>query len=46
MFHALRWHTVHKKCGPVFGGNSLDAEICGCSMLLESTKKWVDERVC
>ena len=32
---ALGWHTVLKKCELVPGVNSLFAEICGCSMLIE-----------
>ena len=36
---SLGWHTVHKKCEPVLGGHSLDAEIYGCSMLIEIMKK-------
>ena len=39
------WATIHKKCGPVSGMNSLDAEIAGCSMLIENWKKWVDKCV-
>ena len=39
--HARGWHTVHKKCELVPGGNSLDAEIWGCAMMIESMKKWV-----
>ena len=44
--HVFGWHTVHKKCGPVPGGNSLAAEIFGCSMLIESMKKWADTCAC
>ena len=33
---ALGWHTIHKKCGPVTGKSSLNAEISGCSMVIES----------
>ena len=28
--------TIRKTCEPVLGANSLDAEICGCSMLIAS----------
>ena len=43
---ALGWHTLQKKNGLMLGGNSLDAEISGRSMLIESLKKWVDTCVC
>ena len=39
-FHTIMgWATIYKKCGPVPGKNSIDAEIAGCSMLIESLKK-------
>ena len=28
------WHTVHKTCDLVTNGNSLDAEIWGCAVLV------------
>ena len=31
----LGWAPIHKKCGPVLGRNYLDAELCGCGMLME-----------
>ena len=31
----------YKKCGPVEGSNSLDAELGGCAMLIESLKIWL-----
>ena len=31
----------YKKCGPVEVSNSLDAELGGCAMLIESLKTWV-----
>ena len=31
----LGWALIHKKCGPVLGRNYLDAELCGCGMLME-----------
>ena len=40
--HALGWHTVHKKCELVVSGNSLDAEIWACEMMIESMKKWAN----
>ena len=33
-----------QKCGPVEGTNSLDAEVGGCAMLMESLNKWLLER--
>ena len=38
------WVPVHKKCAPVRGRNSLDAEM-GCGMLMENPGQWVD-KVC
>ena len=38
-------YTSYEKCGPVPGKNSLDAEIDGCSVLIESLKTWVEKRV-
>ena len=32
-----------KKCGPVEGSNSLDAEHGGCAMLIESLKIWMQK---
>ena len=43
---AVGWHTVHKKCEPVLGGNYLDAESSWCSLLIETMVKWVDKSVC
>ena len=34
---------IHKKCGLVMGRNSLDAELGGCGMLIESSSQWVDK---
>ena len=34
----LGWVTRYKKCGPVKGSNSLDAELGGYAMLTESVK--------
>ena len=39
------WTTIHQKCRPVPGKDSLDAEIGGCSMLIESLNQWVTQRV-
>ena len=42
-FHTIMgWATIYKKCGPVPGKNSIDAEIAACSMLIESLKKRLD----
>ena len=41
----LGWYTLHKRCERVLDGNSLEAEISGCWMLIESMKKWVDKCV-
>ena len=38
----LGWVTRYKKCGPVVGSNSLDAEL-GCAMLTESLKIWLQK---
>ena len=35
------WVTIYKKCGPVPGTNSLDAELGGCAMLIESLDMWL-----
>ena len=37
----MGWATIYKKCGPMPGKNSIDAEIAGCSVLVESLKKKV-----
>ena len=29
-----------QKCGPVSGHNSLDAEVGGCGMLIDSIHQW------
>ena len=42
--HTLGWATNDKKCGPVPSKDSLDAEIAGCSMMIESLK--MGEQVC
>ena len=34
---------IHKKCGLVMGRNSLDAELGGCGMLMESSSQWIDK---
>ena len=41
----LGLYTIFKKCGPVPDKNCLDAEIAGCSMLVESLTKWRDKCV-
>ena len=40
---ALGWAPIHKKCGPVQGQNSLDAELGGCGMLMENLRQWIDK---
>ena len=35
------WITIYKKCGPVPGNNSLDAELGGCAMLIENLHIWL-----
>ena len=37
----LGWVIRYKKCGPVKSSNSLDAELGGCVMLIESRKIWM-----
>ena len=39
----LDWVPVYKKCGPVTGRNSLDAELGGCGLLLENLRPWIDK---
>ena len=41
----LAWYTLHTSCEQVPDGNSLDAEIYGCSMYIGSLKKWVGNYV-
>ena len=36
-----RWVTRYKKCVPLPGTNSLDAELGGCGMLMESLITWL-----
>ena len=43
--HALGRHTVLKACEPASGGNSLDAEIWACAMMIESIEK-VGRQMC
>ena len=42
---ALGWQTVHETCERVLGWTSLDADISGCSMLIDSTNQ-VSRQVC
>ena len=37
--------TFYKKCGPVPGNNSLDAEMGGCGMLVDNSRQWIDKCV-
>ena len=39
----LGWVIRYEKCGPVEGSNSLDAELGGCAMLIESLKFWLQK---
>ena len=41
--NGLGWAPIHKKCGPVQGQNSLDAELGGCGMLMENLRQWIDK---
>ena len=40
---ALGWRTVHKTCELVPNGNSVDAEIWVCAMMIGSMEKSVDK---
>ena len=37
------WSPIYKKCGPVPGINSLDAELGGCGMLTDNMCQWIDK---
>ena len=37
------WFTFYKKCGPVPGNNSLDAEMGGCGTLMDNLRQWIDK---
>ena len=37
------WSTFYKKCGPVPGNSSLDAEIAGCGMLIDNLNQWMEK---
>ena len=39
----LGWDPIHKKCGPVRGRNSLDAELGGCGMLMDNLNQWIND---
>ena len=39
------WSTFYKKCGPVPGVDSLDAELGGCGMLMDNLCHWIDNCV-
>ena len=41
----LEWATFYKKCGPVSGGNSIDAELDDCDILMKITSQWIDKNV-
>ena len=34
---------IHKKCGPVRGRSSLDAELGGCGLLIEILNQWINK---
>ena len=34
---------ICKKCGPVSGQNSVDAELGVCGMLTDNTCRWIDK---
>ena len=40
-----RWVMIYKKCGPVPGRNSLDAELGGCALLVKNLSQWIDKRM-
>ena len=42
---ALGWFPIYKKCGPVLGQNSLDAELGGCGTLTDNLCQWIDKCV-
>ena len=42
---ALGWVPIYKKCGPVLGQSSLDAELGGCGLLMENVRPWIDKCV-
>ena len=42
---ALGWIPIYKKCGPVVGQNSLDAELGGCGVLTDDLRQWIDKCV-
>ena len=41
----LGWFPIYKKCGPVSGQNSLDAELGCCGMLTDNMCQWIDKYV-
>ena len=41
----LGWFPMYKKCGPVSGQNSLDAELGGCGMPTDNLCQWIDKCV-
>ena len=41
---SLGWVSTYKKCGPVTGRSSLDAELGGCGMLLENLRRWINKK--
>ena len=42
---ALGWFPIYKKCWPVVGQSSLDAELGVCAMLTEFLRQWMDKCV-
>ena len=39
------WSACYKKCGPLPGVNSVDAELGECGMLVEKLRRWIDKCV-
>ena len=37
------WFPFYKKCGPVPGKSSLDAEMGGCGMLIDTLQQWMEK---
>ena len=35
------WFSFYKKCGPVPGNSSMDAEMGGCGMLIDNLQPWM-----
>ena len=35
------WVSIHKRCAPTRGRNSLDAELGGCGLLMDNLNQWI-----